>query len=90
MQVQRAIEMVGIPTVLITTDPKNSEILRPPRAIYPEGFYWGHSLGTAQNVALQREVLRTALEQLTQLHMPGKIITKQFQGYQAPHVANQS
>lgn len=73
--------MVGIPTVLITTDKESSENQRPPRAVNPEGFKWGHSLGTAGNVGLQMEVLKTALKQLEELHMPGEVRTLQFAGY---------
>jgi hypothetical protein len=73
--------MAGIPTVVITTDKESSEQQRPPRAIHPKGFTWGHSLGTASNVDLQRDVLMTALEQLVELHMPGQVRTLEFQGY---------
>jgi hypothetical protein len=73
--------MAGIPTVLITTDKESSELQRPPRAINPAGFRWGHSLGTAANKELQIEVLRTALRQLEELHMPGTVRTLEFSGY---------
>ncbi|HYF94336.1 MAG TPA: hypothetical protein VD969_19120 [Symbiobacteriaceae bacterium] len=73
--------MAGIPTVLITTDWESSEHQRPPRAICPEGFKWGHSLGTAENKDLQMEVLRTALKQLEELHMPGTVRRLEFAGY---------
>jgi len=73
--------MSGVPTVLITTDKESSEQQRPPRAIHPEGFTWGHSLGTAGNRDLQMEVLRTALQQLVELHLPGSVRTLPFAGY---------
>lgn len=73
--------MAGIPTVLITTDKESSEQQRPPRAINPAGFKWGHSLGTAANKPLQVEVLKTALRQLEELHMPGTVRTLDFAGY---------
>ncbi|HYG59684.1 MAG TPA: hypothetical protein VD902_16590 [Symbiobacteriaceae bacterium] len=73
--------MAGIPTVLITTDRESSEQQRPPRAIAPEGFKWGHSLGTAANQSLQREVLTAALQQTVELHMPGKVRVLAFSGY---------
>jgi hypothetical protein len=73
--------MAGIPTVLITTDKESSQQQRPPRAINPEGFTWGHSLGTAANKDLQMEVLRTALRQFEELHMPGQVQTIAFEGY---------
>ncbi len=73
--------MAGIPTILITTDKESSEQQRPPRAIHPEGFTWGHSLGTAANKDLQMDVLKTALRQLEELHMPGQVRTLSFEGY---------
>lgn len=73
--------MAGIPTVLITVDPEGSGTMRPPRAICPRGFHYGHSLGNAGNTALQGEVLRTALQQLEELHMPGQVRTLSFAGY---------
>ncbi|MDB4894734.1 MAG: hypothetical protein JWN15_996 [Firmicutes bacterium] len=73
--------MAGIPTVLITTDKESSQQQRPPRAINPEGFTWGHSLGTAGNKDLQMAVLRTALRQFEELHMPGTVRTLAFEGY---------
>jgi len=74
--------MVGIPTVLISTDKESSEPQRPPRAINPAGFNWGHALGTATNVGLQRAVLKTALRELVELHMPGTVRTLHFNGYE--------
>jgi hypothetical protein len=73
--------MAGIPTVLITVDRDSSEPMRPPRAIQPEGFHWGHSLGRAGNLTLQMQVLRTALQQFGELHMPGLVRTLAFAGY---------
>lgn len=73
--------MVGIPTVLISVDKESSEQMRPPRAIHPDGFHWGHSLGKADNPDLQEEVLRAALQQLAELHLPGQVRTLPFAGY---------
>lgn len=87
MLIQRAIEMAGIPTVLITTDPANSAAMRPPRALCPEGFHWGHSLGRAADRELQRAVLITALQQLGALHLPGAIVTQAFPAYAAAAAA---
>lgn len=75
--------MAGIPTILITTDKESSEQQRPPRAINPVGFKWGHSLGTAANKELQLEVLRTALRQVEELHLPGAVRSLTFSGYDA-------
>jgi hypothetical protein len=76
--------MVGLPTVLITVSAEESAQMRPPRAIEPEGFVAGNSLGNPGNADLQRNVLRTALEYFNKLEMPGKITTVHFDGYQKP------
>ena len=52
--VQRLIEMIGIPTVLITVEPEESAQARPPRALSPRGFIAGHSLGRPSDAALQK------------------------------------
>jgi hypothetical protein len=59
--VQRAIEMQGIPTVLITVEPEESAQARPPRALCPKGFVPGHSLGRARDEALQKRIVMDAL-----------------------------
>ncbi len=66
--------MRGVPTVLITVRPEESRIMRPPRAISPRGFTLGHSLGPPHQPEIQRRVLRQALRQLEQLHMPGSVL----------------
>jgi hypothetical protein len=59
--VQRAIEMQGIPTVLITVEPEESAQARPPRALCPKGFVPGHSLGRPRDAALQKRIILDAL-----------------------------
>ncbi len=76
--------MLGIPTVLITVDAESSGNMRPPRAICPEGFHLGHSLGSAGDIAGQMAVLRTALRQFEELHMPGQVQMLQFPGDHKP------
>ena len=70
--VQREIEMLGTPTVLITVSPEVSEQMRPPRALYPKGFKIGNSLGKPGMKDLQKQVLKDALELLTENVRPGK------------------
>lgn len=70
---QRAIEMTGIPTVLITLDPEKSGMYRPPRAIHPKGFQYGLSLGKPFDPHMQKLILMKALEQLTNKQEPGII-----------------
>lgn len=79
--VQRAIEAQGIPTVLITLDTEQSGVMRPPRAIHPEGFVFGHSTGKPFDKETQTAVVKAALEQLTIRQEPGQIHSKQFPGY---------
>ena len=71
--------MRGVPTVLITVRPEDSRIMRPPRAISPVGFALGHNLGPPYRPDIQRRVLRDALSQLEELHMPGSIVEKNYQ-----------
>ena len=79
--VQRAIEMIGIPTTLITIDPEQSGLMRPSRAIHPEGFAFGHSLGKPHDAVTQTAVLKAALQRLITPGEPGRIETVQFSSY---------
>ena len=79
--VQRAIEAQGIPTTLITLDVEQSGLMRPPRAIHPKGFEFGHSLGKPNDKETQTKVLMAALEQLTIKQEPGQIHDKEFPTY---------
>lgn len=83
--VQREIEMRGIPTVLITVSPEVSAQMRPPRALYPNGFKIGHSLGKPEMPDLQRQVLRDALSLFTQNTKPGKFETFDYAEYGEYH-----
>ena len=83
--VQREIEMRGIPTVLITVSPEVSAQMRPPRALYPNGFKIGHSLGKPGMPDLQRKVLRDALTLVTQDTRPGKFETIDYPEYGEYH-----
>jgi hypothetical protein len=76
--VQRNIEMIGIPTVLITVEPEESAQARPPRALCPEGFIAGHSLGRANDVALQQWIIMEALSLLLAPPAPGDVIRRSF------------
>lgn len=73
--------MVGIPTVLITLDVEQSALMRPPRAVHPVGFKFGHSLGDPHAVELQMAVLRFALQQLVTPQEPGQIHHREFPSY---------
>lgn len=73
--------MTGIPTVLITVVPENSRQAGPPRAIYPEHFKLGNSLGGPHQPDLQRKVLRDALRRWEAREEPGNIWTIAYLEY---------
>jgi hypothetical protein len=73
--------MRGIPTVLITVSPEVSAQMRPPRALYPKGFKVGNSLGRPNMRELQRQVLRDALQLLTENTRPGDLLTREYPDY---------
>ncbi len=71
--IQREIEMVGIPTALITLLPENSRPAGPPRAIAPQKFKLGDYLGGPHQNDLQRKVLLDALRSWEAREEPGHI-----------------
>ena len=73
--------MRGIPTILLTVSPEVSGQMRPPRALYPKGFKIGNSLGRPEMRDLQRQVLRDALQLLTQNTRPGEFLTIEYPDY---------
>jgi hypothetical protein len=79
--VQRGIEAQGIPTTLITLDVEQSSLMRPPRAIHPIGFEFGHSLGKPNDKNTQMKVLEAALNELTVKQEPGNIHEVHFPSY---------
>ena len=76
--VQRAIEMLGIPTVLITVEPEESAQARPPRALSPRGFVAGHSLGRPDDDALQKRIVMDALALLSAPPQPGEVVLRDY------------
>ncbi len=75
---QRAIEMLGIPTVVVTVEPEETAQARPPRALCPKGFVAGHSLGRPNDPALQRWILADALGLLVGEPHPGEVIERDY------------
>ena len=73
--------MEGIPTILITVDPEQSEQARPSRAFHPVGFKLGHSLGPPGARELQIRVLMDALDLLIHPKEPGTIVSKEYPEY---------
>ncbi len=84
--------MRGIPTVLITVSPEVSAQMRPPRALYPQGFKIGNSLGRPGMRELQKQVLRAALGLLLENTRPGAVVTREYpaygERYEPPRVRN--
>jgi len=72
------VEMIGIPTVLITVEPEESAQARPPRALYPRGFVAGHSLGRARDEAFQKRIVMDALGLLLGPPRPGEVIERDY------------
>ena len=79
--------MRGLPTVLITVSPDASLQAGPPRALYPVGFEIGHVLGGPFEVAVQRAVLRDALELLVKPMEPGNIEEREYPAHQSTATA---
>lgn len=76
--VQRAIELVGIPTVVVTVEPEETRQARPPRALCPRGFAAGHSLGRADDPSLQKWILMDALGLLVGPPSPGQVVERDY------------
>jgi hypothetical protein len=76
--VQRAIEMLGVPTVLITVEPEESAQARPPRALCPRGFTIGHTLGRPGDLELHKRILLDALGLLLAPAQPGEVVTRDY------------
>ena len=73
--------MLGIPTVMVTVSPEVSAQMRPPRALYPNGFKVGNPFGRPGMRDLQRAVVKDALGLLTENTRPGEIITMDYPDY---------
>jgi hypothetical protein len=65
----------------VTLDVEQSGLMRPPRAIHPKGFEFGHSLGKPNDKETQTAVIKEALEQLMKKQEPGQIHEMDFPTY---------
>lgn len=70
---QRAIESVGIPTIIIAALPPVVRQQGSPRAVAPR-VPMGANTGEPHNVEMQTGILKDTLEQLEKLDSPGKIV----------------
>ena len=73
--------MGGIPTVLITVAPEQSQQSGPPRAIAPYHFRMGNSLGGPHQKDLQRRVLLDALRRWEAREEPGHTWEIEYREY---------
>jgi hypothetical protein len=85
VSVQRSIEMIGIPTIVITVEPEESRQARAPRALSPvfragldPGFSVGRTFGRPNDAALQQSILRDALLILMSPAEPGRIEVREY------------
>jgi hypothetical protein len=76
--VQRSIELIGIPTVVITVEAEETRQARPPRALAPRGFVAGHSLGRPGDPSLQKWILMDALGLLVGPPRPGEVVERDY------------
>ncbi len=81
MAIQREIEQLAIPTVLITLIPENSRQMGPPRGLHPQDFPLGDCLGGPGQIDVQRAVLRDALARWESREEPGTIWERQYPAY---------
>jgi D-proline reductase (dithiol) PrdB len=80
--IQREIEMLGLPTILITLLPQNSREMGPPRALHPVGFTLGDCTGGPFQSELQRKVVSDALRRWEARIEPGIIWDVTYPEYQ--------
>ena len=78
---QRAIESVGIPTIIIAALPPVVKQTGTPRAVAPL-VPMGANAGAPHNVEQQTAIVRATLEQLEEITTPGTVVPLPFE-YQA-------
>ena len=78
---QRAIESVGIPTIIIAALPPVVKQTGTPRAVAPL-VPMGANAGAPHNVEQQTAIVKATLEQLVEFTTPGTVVPLPFE-YQA-------
>ena len=78
---QRAIESVGIPTIIIAALPPVVKQTGTPRAVAPL-VPMGANAGAPLNVEQQTAIVKATLEQLEEITTPGTVVPLPFE-YQA-------
>ena len=75
---QRAIESIGIPPVIIAALPPVVRQAGTPRAVAPM-VPMGANAGEPHNVEMQTGIVKATLEQLEKIQTPGKIVPLPFE-----------
>ena len=78
---QRAIESVGLPTIIIAALPPVVKQTGTPRAVAPL-VPMGANAGAPHNVEQQTAIVKATLEQLEEITTPGTVVPLPFE-YQA-------
>ena len=78
---QRAIEQIGIPTIIIAALPPVVKQTGTPRAVAPL-VPMGANAGAPNNVEQQTAIVKATPQQLVEIDVPGKIVPLPFE-YQA-------
>ena len=76
--VQRAIESVGIPTIIIAALPPVVRQAGTPRAVAPM-VPMGANAGAPHDVEMQTAIVKATLQQLEEIQTPGKIVPLPFE-----------
>jgi hypothetical protein len=76
--VQRAIEQIGIPSIIIAALPPVVRQAGTPRAVAPI-VPMGANAGEPHNVEMQTNIVKATLEQLEKIQTPGKIVPLPFE-----------
>ena len=75
---QRAIEEAGIPTIIIAALPPVVRQTGTPRAVAPF-VPRGANAGAPNDVEMQTDIVKAALEQLVKIETPGTIVPLPFE-----------
>ena len=78
MLVQRAIEEVGIPTIIIAALPPVVRQTGSPRAVAPL-VPMGANVGEPNNQEMQYHIVKDTLEQLEKIESAGKIVSLPYE-----------
>ena len=75
---QRAIEQIGIPSIIIAALPPVVRQAGTPRAVAPI-VPMGANAGEPHNVEMRTNIVKATLEQLEKIQTPGKIVPLPFE-----------